>query len=258
MRILVAVAVVVVTAVSAFSQRAHACSCRKPSLFVTEPVAVNAQIPVLDPFSTDTSFTLITEGGLAVTAAAVVVPGGFIVVPTEPLAPNTTFWLTHCDNSGSFRTGSERDDLSPTTPTIAGSSHHVSPLFPAGSACDLGGEGFLISLSSPIDGAFWEVFSGPTAATIDLSTPSMAIQVDASNSFFFGDASLCSSRFPVSKMPSLAIQVRTVDLAGNASELSEPMQLKSGCSITGGSALVLALLLLTRKSLKRGEKRPLH
>lgn len=245
-----------VVVASALGQRAEACSCRTPALLSGLVVPLNARLPVLDPFSTDTSFALTTAGGIVVPADAVVVPGGFIVVPMQRLAPDTGYLLTHGGDPESFQTGSSVDELSPASPTIlANFTHSVSPVLGRNS-CNLGGEGFLVSLSSPVDGVLFQVFTGPTTASIDTSSPAMVLQVNPSASFFLGDSSVCGPRFPVSKMANLAIQVRTVDLAGNVSELSNAVQLKSsGCSATGGSTLVLAALLLFGKSLKRGPKR---
>lgn len=251
MRILVAVMVVV----SALGQRADACSCRfDPFVFTGLEVPVNASLPVL---STDTEFTLTTEGGSVVAAEAVAIPAGFAVVPTQPLAPNTGYVLTHSAGSTTFRTGAGSDELTPTAPTLGVSGHSFGPLF-AGSTCDLvGGECFLIALSSPGDGVLVHVFTGATTESIDSAVPAMVLPISGSSSFFLGDSVLCSPRFPVSKMSNLAIQARTVDLAGHVSELSNPLQLKGGgCSASGGSALVLAALLLARKSLKRGHKVP--
>lgn len=250
MRIVLAV---VVGVVGALGQRAEACSCRsEPFVFSGLEIPVNASLPVL---STDTEFTLTTEGGIAVAAEAVVVPGGFAVVPTQPLAPDAGYTLTHSGGVVAFRTGAGADVQAPAPPILGSFTHSVGPLI-ARSTCELvGGEGFVVSLSSPVDGVVFQIFTGANPESIDTSSPAMVLPVDPSASFFLGDSSLCSARFPASKMANLAIQVRTVDLAGNVSELSNPLQLKgSGCSATGGSALVLAALLLARKSLKRGQK----
>lgn len=63
----------------------------------------------------------------------------------------------------------------------------------------------------------------------------------------FGDKLLCNpQRLAISSMPSLAVQVRAVDIAGNVSELSNAIQVK-GCSATGGTALILLSALFLRR-----------
>jgi hypothetical protein len=219
-------------------------------------VPLNARIPVLGPFSPGGTFELSTDGGTLVPSRTEEVPGGVIVIPDEPLAPGTDYALSfEAAPNGPlfFRTGDELDQVAPSTPSISSFTHFVSPAL-GRSTCDLGGDGFTLTLSGFVSEpfTFFEVFTGPATDRIDTTKP--ALLVPAGARFFLGDASVCEHNLSTSTMSDLAVQVRTVDGAGNASAFSNAVQLKrGGCSSAGGPALGLVGLLLW--TLRNGSKR---
>jgi hypothetical protein len=254
---MVRVLVGLVVLLGAMSQRAEACSCiSSPFLFSGAGVPLNARLPVLGAFNTSANFELSTDGGTLVASRTEVVPGGVIVIPDEPLAPSTDYALSFEAASNGpifFRTSDEADQVAPSTPSISSFTHFVSPAL-GRSTCDLGGDGFTLTLSGFVSEpfTFFEVFTGTATDRIDTTKP--ALLVPAGASFFLGDASVCEHNLSTSTMSDLAVQVRTVDAAGNASALSNAVQLKrGGCSSTGGPALGLGGLLLL--ALRNGPKR---
>lgn len=256
MRLLLAV----VVAASASGQRAEACSCKR--LFFSPPseaVALNARFPVIGAFEAAASFVLREASGATVAASATAAPGGFFVVPDAPLAPNTDYVLEiEGEGESPFRTATQLDQTPPGSISLGAFTHLVSPVI-GRSTCDLGGEQFTL----PVFGhttedslAVFEIFTGRTTATIDTSAPALIVPA-VFGVVGVGDMSLCSPKTPTSTVSELAIQARLVDGAGNASELSNAVQLKGGgCSAVGGSAFGLAalLVLVRRNPLKRRRK----
>ncbi len=241
--------VVLVAMVVGASQRAEACSCRNPPSLVTEAgVPLNARLPVMTgSTAASPAFALFDADGGVVPSSTVVLNGGSILIPTEPLAANAQFWLTGALETRGFLTGDRLDETPPGKPSLDAFTHSVSPLI-GRSTCDLGGEGFLVSAGDfqPVDSLYFEVFMGPSPERIDTSSP--AVVVPAAAQFFFGSSSLCSPVVDTTGASELAIQIRAVDGAGNASELSNALQLKSGgCSATGGSLALIALLVFFRR-----------
>ncbi|HEY1087731.1 MAG TPA: hypothetical protein VGE37_08550 [Archangium sp.] len=119
-------------------------------------------------------------------------------------------------------------------------------------SCDLGGEDFEVSFDNPAgEAVVFQLFTGPSVTTIDQTKPARVLQVYRATSFAFGDRARCTlTSFPASQVSDLAIQVRAVDYAGNVSDFSNAIQLKSsssGCSATGGTALILLSALFLRR-----------
>jgi hypothetical protein len=227
-------------------QRAEACSCNaNPDFPPATGVPLNAQLHVLLRRGAS-SFELRTENGVVATRTEQI-PNGVKLIPSEPLTADTNYVLVAPDTQeqSSFQTGSFVDDVAPAAPTLGTPVHFVSPAI-FRSTCDTGGETFSVPVPS-VSGVY-EVFIGPTVSTIDTTTPALTL----SGSFgviLVGDGSLCDSNFPVSTTADLAIAVREVDLAGNVSPLSEPIQLKggaTGCTATDGPTLMILAGLLTR------------
>lgn len=240
--------VVVMVGVAGVSQRAEACSCSNaPFAFNTsELLPRNAKLPLLGPGVAGSSFELTGADGGVVPASAVAVPGGFLVVPEQPLAPNEAFTLSNGSERRSFQTSELFDEVAPPAPTLGSFTHVLSPAV-GRSTCDLGGEGFQLTVTGVAAGQTrFEVFTGATTDSIDTSSPALVIPGDPV--VFLGDSSVCSARLPTSTRSQLAVQLRAVDLSGNASPLSNAVQLKSsGCSATGEGSLVVLLALLGRR-----------
>jgi uncharacterized protein (TIGR03382 family) len=148
------------------------------------------------------------------------------------------------------------DEVAPLAPALGTVTHNVSPVFR--STCDLGGEGFSIAVSGvdPAPLSAFHVFMGPTTSSIDTSAPGLILPAEF-GMVSLGDNSVCAqadgSSFPVSTMTSLAVQIRLVDGPGNASELSNAVQLKpgAGCSSTSALPLGLLVVLLSRRRKSR-------
>ncbi len=224
-------------------QRAEACSCR-PTVFVPTLIPLNARIPVLTSGDLVGASLSSVDGGTAVPFTTEPIAGGFVVVPSEPLAPDSDYAFNDSVGSvsGLIRTRFINDETPPPAPTLGAFTHFASPVFH--NTCEIsGGEGFTISVIDPEAAeVVYEIFTGPNAKSIDTSAPAVVLP---SGAITLHDASLCGRNFPVSSRGSLAVAVRSRDFAGNVSELSNAVQLK-GCSTTGGPGLLILASLLTR------------
>lgn len=220
--------------------RAEACSCNGNG-FAFEGVGLprNAQLPVLGASVTSTEVRLLTRDGMVVPTRTESVAGGVIVIPQEPLAANTSYVLQDRGTPFEFTTSTEDDLTAPAAPLI-GDVAFSQGAWLFRSTCDLGGEEFRITVQSqsPTESfEVLEVFAGPRTDAIDTSAP--ALVVPHRGGFSLGNRALCSNNFPVSTLADLAVQVRSRDAAGNVSEFSNAVQLKSGGCSAAGSALGL-------------------
>lgn len=247
---MVRVAVVMAAvAVGLVAGRAEACSCAG-SGFAFEGAGIprNARLPLLGPFVTTEAtegLRLLTRAGEPVAVRLEPVPGGLFFVPEAPLEADAGYILEDRGMPFEFVTSAEDDLTAPPAPRIGTFSFRQGEwLFR--SSCDLGGEEFLINVESgtptePFE--VLEVFMGPRTDAIDTSAP--ALVVPHQGGFLLGNRGLCSNTFPVSTLADLAVQVRARDAAGNVSELSNAVQLKSGgCSAAAGPALALGWWVL--------------
>lgn len=250
MRIFLVVLVVGV----AMGQRAEACSCSDTTFFARGPgVPLNVRLPVLGPMTTDPGFVLTTVvDGAIVPTTTQVVPGGFFVVPDAPLLRNTDYVLSPDlgQRSGQgFRTGESTQEVAPAeAPSLDSFTRTVV----GRSTCGEPGEVLIASVGGAL-GEIHEVFVGPTTASIDTSAPAFVVR--ARSSLYLGDGvGICDARFLTGSRPDLAIALRTRDLAGNVSPLSNAIQLKTGgCSSTSGPTLLLLVALLTGVRRKWGQ-----
>lgn len=242
----------VVMVVSVLNQRAEACSCVSPPVLGVEGVPLNARLPVLGQAIDPSLLALTTvDGGVIVPTSVETVPGGFIVVPDVLLSPHTHYTL---GSLAGFGTGDSVDEAAPAAPSLGAFTHSVSPVI-GGSSCDTGGESFSIvvpEFSVPDPFTVFEVFTGPGTDRVDASQP--ALLLPSASPMLFGDGFLCMPQLATSHMPNLAVAIRTRDLAGNVSPLSNAVQLKgsAGCSTTGGSAvaLLLGIALIRRRKIR--------
>lgn len=228
--------------------RAEACSCRG-MIFAFEGTGIprNAKLPLLgSSFSTDYVRLMrpLNPGTELVPIRLESLARGVLVVPEAALEANATYVLESDGFPFAFETGDESDLLAPQAPRIVGFSRTAAPLN-RNSSCDTGGEQFVVTVESgePVERfEVLEVFVGPRPDAIDVSAP--ALVLPHRDGFVIGDLSACSSNFKVSTLPELAVQVRARDAAGNVSELSNAVQLKSGGCSAAGSALGLGWAVL--------------
>lgn len=245
MRVILALMVVLV----GVSERAEACSCSPPDRVLTNDrvVPTDVRIPILGDLLQTQTFDLIDSNGTTVPATTERVPGGVFLVPLTSLEPNADYAVTPVIDRYSgqgFRTGDGPGELvSVPAPTLGTFTRFV---IDGSSTCGGPGESFQVNVSETMsEPTMHEVFVGSTTDTIDTRAPAFFFR--ARPILFLSEVSICEPKFPTSS-PDLAIAIRTRDLAGNVSPLSNAIQLKSGgCSATGGpSLLLLAGLLLTR------------
>jgi hypothetical protein len=239
------------------STPAEACSCAEPSFFPfqDQTVPLNAKLPVLYS-SIDSTLEITSSNGDVVPYEIVPTSDeSFLLGFPQPLSAGSSYsvdagiWTAHVQ----FTAGTTNDTTAPETPTLRTFTHSKGSGQPRNrDTCDLGGEDFEVSFDNPAgEAVVFELFTGPSVATIDQTKPARVLQVYRATSFTFGDRGRCTlTSFPASQVSDLAIQVRAVDYAGNVSDFSNALQLKSassGCSATGSTALILLSALFLRR-----------
>lgn len=248
MRIFLAAAVA--AAVFGLSNRAEACSCVHPPIPFDNASAVplNARLTVLQPLDGVTPELLAPNGDVVACDLESTTATSFTLLPKQPLLPGANYSVRF-GRGAAFATGTSLDTTAPAAPSLGTATLSPRTAFPSPGTCDLGGEDVTVDfVNHATEPVLFEIFTGPTTASIDLTRPGLIIDPSHLTSFRFGDQGLCNPRFAISSTASLAIQVRAVDFAGNVSELSNPLQLKTGgCSATGGTALILLSALFLRR-----------
>jgi hypothetical protein len=252
MRVILAGLVVI----SALSGRSEACSCiSEPVVTNDQLVPINVRIPILGVLETN-SFELRDANGALIPTTTEAVPGGLFLVPLAPLQPNSTYGVSPVVSrlSGqAFRTGEGPDDVAPVAAPILGT--FTRAVIDGSSTCGGPGESFSVNVSETIgEPSVHEVFVGATTDTIDTRAPAFFLK--ARPMLFLSEVSICEPKFPTSARADLAIAIRTRDLAGNVSPLSNAVQLKTaGCSSTGAPGLLFLAGLLTQNRAKSRRKR---
>jgi hypothetical protein len=211
------------------------------------PTNTEIRVRVLGP--APTGFVLERDGQSIPMTKAVVGELSVTVVrlrPIDPLEPTTSYELKAPDGHRvvTFTTGAGPDHVPPNPPEVRGAEQvdergrtvACDPTY--GYRIDLGPG---LDDNTPQDDVWFLVYAGPTPEQIDLEHPRAVFL----RSWAHVGVQSCHNELLFSEEGFLAIVLRAVDRAGNASAPTEPMMLTAppeaascGCGTSGGDALI--------------------
>ncbi|MBL8915285.1 MAG: hypothetical protein JNM17_31565 [Archangium sp.] len=161
--------------------------------------------------------------------------------PARPLAPRTTYRLLNSEGAEleSFTTTDGPDNTPPAPRALSKTTREAT----SGPCGDFESVTLELEPGEQNEPTALLVFTGETNTSRALEGDARAFTIDSRLV-----NSACETNFPLLTTPNVAIAVRTIDVAGNVSELSTAKQAKSGgCSSSAELLIILAVAVFRRR-----------